>query len=426
MKFRRFWPGWRAAWLLLIPLLLACEFVSDRFAGRAETPEPAATMVAEPSETPTAGARPPTPPVSPSPTVASPRMMAELTLLPAPLYFVGETGEIMRLEPDGQALSQITDTTFGIRDFDVSPVDGRLIYVSGNMLIETDPDGGNPIVKVDGGPIQDDGTGSAKITQTIDRPRFSPNGGHIAFGLKGINLILAGSATEYSVLLPSDPYPDLDDPDYVFPEVQTRFYWPGSWSPDGRLLQIGFGYYPEGGGLAVVNVADGDWNPVTNADGIECCDWAWSADSAIGFLASDQVAYHVPGLAQVDPLTGGSQTIIHGAPESPEIQLFRAPFAAGESILYTFVAAGREDASLPLNYHLAQIPAGATETDRLRDDAYYFVDYLWAADGRGAVIADAGPSSTYPIIGPLRWLPADGGPAVDLPASGGALRWGPP
>ncbi len=47
MKLRHLRPGRRAAWLSLVPLLLACDFVADRFAEPAETPEPAATVVTE-------------------------------------------------------------------------------------------------------------------------------------------------------------------------------------------------------------------------------------------------------------------------------------------------------------------------------------------------------------------------------------------
>ncbi|MFN2222713.1 MAG: TolB family protein [Candidatus Promineifilaceae bacterium] len=448
MNDKRPRPIRRLAWLLLIPLLLACQFFTDLIGGDETSPEAVtvevATIPPEALATPTLLVTdtplpppPPTPLVSPSPTGASPRQTAEPTLLPAPLYFIGDTGQIMRLEADGQTVHQITDAPGGIRDFDVSPVDGRLVYVSGNRLIETGPDGGNPIVKVDAGEIVVDPTRApadqARIVQTVDRPRFSPDGGQIAFGLNGVNLILAGAATEYAVLLPSDPYPDLNDPNYSRSEAPIRFFWPKSWSPDGRRLVVDFAYYPEGGGLAVLNLDDNAWNVVTNADGIECCDWAWTPNPEVAILASDLIAYGVPGLAKVSPVTGGSQTIIHGAPETPgvtglppSLQVFKAPYAAADGRILVFVAIGYQDRPLEPQFHMAELPPGAAETRPLRDDASYPVEVLWAADGRGAVVVNAGPSSTFPIIGPLGWLPADGGPAVDLLATGGVLRWGPP
>jgi len=450
MNSKHFWTDRRLAWLLLVPMLLACDFITGAISRNDATdvPAQAETVPADQPEAPsiagptaTKPAPPPTPPISPSPTGASPRQTAEATLLPAPLYFIGQNaqgqaGQIMRLEATGLELQQITDEPEGIFDFDVSPVDGRLVYVSGNKLIETGPNGDNPIVKVDAGPITVDPTAvpaeQARISQRIDKPRFSPDGGQIVFGLNGVNLILAGAATEYAVLLPSDPYPDPNNPAAATDQGPIRFYWPDSWSPDGRRLLIQFAYYPEAGGLAVYDLASGEWNPVTNADGIECCDWAWSPDSEIAFLASDLLAYGRPGLAQVSTTTGGSQTLINGAPDTPgvtglppNLQVFKAPLAAGDGRLLLFTAIGYQDEPLQPMFHMAEVTAGVTQTVPLRDDAYFPVEVLWAPDGRGAVLVNPGPNMTIPVAGPLLWLPTDGGPAVNLPAVGGALRWGP-
>lgn len=449
MNINRPQLGRRAAWLLLIPLLLACQFAADLFSRDDATPAAAtlqvATVVVEEdlvatatmaSAETTSAPAPPTPPISPSPTAASPRLTAQPTLLPAPLYFIGQNGQIMRLEADGLALQQITDVPEGIQDFDVSPVDGRLAYVSGNKLIETGPNGDKPIVKVDAGQIAIDPTVApveqAQFTQTIERPRFSPDGGKIAFGLNGVNLILAGAATEYATLIASDPYPGYNDPNFGRSEEAIRFFWPASWAPDGQRLLVDFAYYPEGGGLAVLDLTTNEWNVVTNPDGIVCCDWTWTTNSEVAILASDLTAYGVPGLAQVSPVTGVGQTIIHGAPETPgvtglppSLQVFKAPYAAVDGRILTFVAIGYQDEPAQPQFHMAALAPGETETTPLRDDAYYPVEALWASDGRGAVIVTPGPSSTYPIVGPLLWLPANGGPAVPLPTSGGALRWGP-
>jgi hypothetical protein len=320
------------------------------------------------------------------------------------------------------------------------------VYVSGNRLIETDPNGRNPIVKVDAGEIVIDPTRAPadqlRITRSIDKPRFSPDGGQIVFGLNGVNLILAGAATEYAVLLPSDPYPDPNNPGAAGAEGPIRFYWPESWSPDGRHLLIQFAYYPEAGGLVVYDLASGEWNEVTNPDRIACCDWAWADDGQTAYLASDLIAYGMPGLAQVSTATGESQTLITGAPETPgvtglppSIQVFSAPLAAGDGRVLLFVAIGYQDDPLQPMFHMAEYTPGAAETAPLRSDEYFPIEALWAADGRGAVIVNPGPSSAYPIRGPLRWVPANGAAAVDLPAtgvvatgvvaSGGVLRWGP-
>ena len=152
----------------------------------------------------------------------------------------------------------------------------------------------------------------------------------------------------------------------------------------------------------------------------------------MAILASDLTAYGLPGLARVSPATGGSQTIIHGAPETPGItglppslRLFKAPYAAAGRIL-VFVAIGYQVDPLRPQFHMVALPAGATETTPLRDDAYHALEILWAGDGRGAVIVDDPPGADLAVGGPLRWLPVDGRPAVELTASGATLRWGPP
>ena len=67
-------------------------------------------------------------------------------VLPAPLYFLalsGTTPQIWRIETNGTTRSQITQEAAGVTDFDVSPRDGSLAYVSGNALITADGLGGN-------------------------------------------------------------------------------------------------------------------------------------------------------------------------------------------------------------------------------------------------------------------------------------------
>jgi dipeptidyl aminopeptidase/acylaminoacyl peptidase len=450
MSVNRAGPGRRAAWLLLIPLLLACEVLGLGHSGEETAPPaatseatavPAETSTALPTTTEPAKQRPPAPVASPTATRRSLPQTAVPALLPAPLYFIGEDGQgqggqIMRLEADGRTLRQLTDVPGGILDFDVSPVDSRLVYVSGNKLIQSDPQGENAIVKVDAGQITIDPTrapaAQVRATQTIDRPRFSPDGGQIAFGLNGVNLILAGEATDYKMVLPSDPYPDRTDPTSGRTDGPIRFFWPKSWSPDGRQLLVEFGTFPEGGGLAVLDMDDNQWHVVTNVDRIECCDWAWTADPGVAILASDLIAYGMPGLARVSPLTGSGQTIINGAPETPgviglppSLQVFKAPVAAADGRILLFVAQGYQERPLQPQFHMAQLLPGESETRPLREDSLYPVEALWAPDGRGAVLVNPGPSSMYPIVGPLSWLAADGSPAIDLLASGGVLRWGP-
>jgi hypothetical protein len=123
----------------------------------------------------------------PAPVVATPAVATErpavvvaptpfptpAIILPAPLYLLSN-GQIQRLETDGVTLTQLTLEAEPITDFDVSPIDARLIYVSGNQLIEANPQYGSRIVKVSGRRL--DPTNAANyITERISDPRFSPD-----------------------------------------------------------------------------------------------------------------------------------------------------------------------------------------------------------------------------------------------------------
>jgi hypothetical protein len=116
--------------------------------------------------------------------------VAGVRLLPASLYFIDSTsGQIRRIELDGATQSQVTHESEPVLDFDVSPVDGRLVYVSGNDLIEADALGDKRRVLVEGPVVplanRDYNLLRYGPIQTVAAPRFSPNGQQIAFGLGG-------------------------------------------------------------------------------------------------------------------------------------------------------------------------------------------------------------------------------------------------
>ncbi len=51
-------------------------------------------------------------------------------ILPEAVYFIGTDSQLWRLEVDGLTTSPVAAD---VNDFDVSPYDGRLVYVSGNF-----------------------------------------------------------------------------------------------------------------------------------------------------------------------------------------------------------------------------------------------------------------------------------------------------
>ncbi len=333
-----------------------------------------------------------------------------------------------RVEPDGSTITQITNELDPISDFDVSQINGEIAYISGNQLILTGPTGGKRIVKVTGAPVNPKDSKS-RITQQITNPRFSPDGTQIAFGLNGVNQIAAGSSTKSNVLLPSDPYPDPQKP----PTGIIRFFQPDSWSPDGKYLLVSFSYWPEAGGIAILDVNKKSLTGITSSNSkvVVCCDAAWSQDSNSLYIASNLLAYGVPGLAQVDAATGAATTVIQGTPDGQPnpanpYQFFRAPHPVSPDALFIFLSRTGDLNQSP-TYTMQHILLENGKLTPLRNDGRDLKgDILWAQDSSGAVVVDKLVADQAPFDGHLFWLPANGSPASELQAVGHTPLWGLP
>lgn len=411
--------GIRVLWLALALLALtACS--AD------EPDQPTPTPVVESGQMPpvlpaaTDTPLPPTPTAGPT---ARPVPVILPDLLPAALYFL-QDGQIQRLESDGVTLTQMTQEADPITDFDVSPVDARLVYVSGNRLIESNPQYGTRIVKVDGGPLDAD-RAEDFIERRISTPHVAPDGSQIAFGLNGINLIPAGEATEFAALLASDPYPDPNNP----PRSVVRFFAPGGWSPDGSHLLVNFSYWPEAGGIALFDLAGSALVEISSEDpnATLCCQWNWGNDGTTGYIASDQVIYSVPGLTRVDTSTGQAAPLVIGMPPTgPSAQnplrLFKGVFAQTDGSLLSFISAAA-DFNQPAPFILHTVGADGAIAGRAEADGFPFLwEVLWARDGRGAVVraGEEQPDAPSQVF----WVSAQG-ESEELPVSGAALRWAP-
>ncbi|RLT36440.1 MAG: hypothetical protein DWI57_14875 [Chloroflexi bacterium] len=403
---------------LLCTLLLFAACGGDE----PETPVPA-PLVESGQMTPviptaTLTALPATPIPSPT-TRPTPVLLPDI--LPAALYFLHD-GQIQRLESDGVTLTQMTQEAEPITDFDVSPVDARLVYVSGNRLVEANPQYGTEIVKLDGG-TYDENDPAAHVTQRISAPHFSPDGSQIAFGLNGINLIPAGDATEYTTILPSDPYPEPNNP----PRSAIRFYSPGVWSPDGTKLLVNFGYWPEAGGIALLNVDSGTMTELASEDpnATLCCGWDWGRDGSNGYIASNLLIYAIPGLTKINSATGVATLLTIGLPpKGPSaqepIRLFQSVFEDGDGSLLSFVSQPT-DFGAEVPYLMQRISADGSQITPERPEEFMRVaEALWAANGSGAVLrTEAGEGEQ------LVWLPRGDGDALTLPGVGPQLRWAP-
>lgn len=406
---------------MLLALLLLAGCGGDETPTPTSAPSPVAVggqmtpVVATvvPTATPTATET--TAPPSPTAPIVP---VAIQEILPAALYFL-QDGQIQRLESDATTLTQFTQEAEPIIDFDVSPIDARLVYVSGNRLVEANPQYGTEFIKVDGG-AYDETEPEQMITRRISSPHFSPDGSQIAFGLNGVALISAGEASEYTTVLASDPYPEPN----TAPRTAVRFFSPGPWSPDGQRLLVNFSYWPEAGGVALLDLTGGGLTELSSDDpnAALCCGWNWGQDGSTGYIASDMLIYAVPGLTRIDAASGQATAIAIGLPpQGPSaqepIRLFHSAYETEDGSLLSFVSQPDEfDENAP--YFLQRISAdGSAYTALLEEGHPNIVEVLWAGDGSGAVVRMRDAEE-------LVWVPVDG-EAVALPVVGSNLRWAP-
>jgi hypothetical protein len=356
--------------------------------------------------------------------------------LPAPLYFISDRdNQIWRIEPDGVTVSQITHEDYDIDDFDVSPVDGSLVYVSNNALIISDAHGGARETRING-PYVDPADFKAQWEQQIRSPRWRPDGVEVFFGWGGLNTIVARGEDGPNNILPASPYHEESSGRPTEPVVN---YWPHSFSPNGAFLLAFKQYYPEGFSHVLVRLNSGaPPMELTNELGPNCCDTAWSADSQSLYLGSHSANAHgldFVGLWSASVDTGIYQPVVRGYTGEPGQP--PAEGATYTSINYPFEANGQvfafanirpvtdEEMMKPDTLGLARVNHDGTAT-LISDEKFQTYETLSAADGSGAVLADSANwdfSGRYPI-GQFRWIPIDGSPSVDLVETGRNLRWG--
>jgi hypothetical protein len=344
--------------------------------------------------------------------------------LPAPLYYLGDDSQVWRVEVDAATLTQITFEPMRVVSFDVSLADGSVAYVSNNTLFRVDALGAGRTQFLNGPPLPAAEDYAGQVNGTIGAVLWSPTGDRIAYGLGGVNVYDLPSG-ETVLLLPSSPYPDLSG---ELPPDPIRFYSPASWAPDGARLLVNVSYFPEAGGLAFLTLDGTSYEELTNPDGIVCCSPAWSTDATAVYTSSAQVGMIAAGLWRADIATGQGVALIAG--QQPDGSWALPGFAAllSDGQLYYFFATSSEE--YPTGDELLTMtrsaPDGVAGRTALRADGYQVFNVLWDHDARGAVIVDTSTVdfSVYPSTGTMIWLPADGGPAVTLPAPGRDMVWG--
>ncbi len=404
--------------ILMLALALAgCSPAAVTQPTGAPTPAatPTATALPTLARTSTPAATPGSmPPTTPAQTPEGAATVAPVAVLPAPLY-INDRGWLYRMAPDLSRRDLVAGTSLngsgGIGEFAISPVDGRLVYVtrqtSGDalvgVLVRAEADGSNPQILLEG--------------DYFTRPRWSPDGTQIALGVleliggppptpePGTYLIPASGGTPWLAQLS----------DRAVPNTLTRAYVPQAWSPDGQhlLLQV----YTSGScELAVLPAIGGPALLITSPEGmtIDCDRAVWRSDGgaiAINMYprGSGMVA---PGLWQADPRSGVISELV--PPQGPEgwitVHGIGAAADGGWLGLVAFTATPPVEGVI-LEYQIAHIAADGAIT-LLRPERYQLNAwrFAWAPDGSGIVAQRISGGNT---LAPLLWLPLQG-EAVEL------------
>lgn len=379
------------------------------------SPEQVATIVASTVQALT--------PVGEAEETPEPEVEEPAGLLPGSLYYLGNDGanlsQVFRMEADGVTVSQLTFESDSVGSYDISPVDGSVVYVANNQMVLIEADGSGRRVLVDGGPVDENNPYLA----SINSPVFSPDGRSIAYGKGGLNFY--SLETGVSNLVIENQWDDVGGGLFVPREL----YWPEKYSPDGQKLLISLGYY-EGGSSAVYYPNGNALVRLNNADGaVICCgDPIWTADSSALYSAYPYMGMFMSGMWKVDAASGDVTTLLPGDAGDGTFNFPTDAYLAPDGQLYYFFA------NYPLTDDFVQrspfqlvrsAPDGVTGRTVLRPDTFEFLnEALWSPDA-DFVLAALAPIDNIYAGGRVEIVYLDGRPNVVLIPFAQRLKWGP-
>ncbi len=362
----------------------------------------------------------PNSPASPNPPTSNTPQPSGL--LPHSLYFLNNDNagiaQVFRLETDGKTTTQITAEPAKVDSYDVSLVDGSVVYVSNNQILLINADGSGRRMLIDGGP-QDE---INPFVNAVRYPVFSPNGETIAYGFKGLNLYAVDTGISNRVL--EDELDDLGN-GAIFPR---ELFWPNRYSPDGTRLLITLGYY-EGASAAVYYLAANSLVRLNGGEGaLICCDATqWTADGSAFYSASPSAGMFNSGLWRVDASNGNVTTLFTSNYETSSFNYASEPFLAPDGQLYFFFASANSEFNSRAPLQLVRAaPDGVTNRTVLRPESFQVMnESLWSPDASFFVAAMA-PSDQIYYGGVLELYYTDAQKSkLTLTPFGQQLKWGP-
>ena len=348
--------------------------------------------------------------------------------LPAPVYYLYEdrnkTQQIWRLERDGLTKSQITNESANVRDFDVSPTDGALAYVSGFDLFVANADGTERrSVLHDENAVDSANEDQRRAGARYHSPLWFPNGQQIALAdYRGVIFVtLDGQTRRFQTnILPPPSRPA---------EMNVAYYRPGQFSPDGLRLLLHVGVW-ERDILSIKDIDATDSVEPLQLKDTTFCEPVWSIDQKIVYCASGSVLSHPNRIGMSNANTGKTSEMIQVEDEQfTEFEFFKAPFPASNGDLFYLKERnpiGMRQFRLSLFRINPRNNSAPIEVRSEVDVIDSIGETLWDVSGQGLIIKAGYFDTTGAQQSGILWLPIDGSAAIRLRLEGNNLHWGSP
>ncbi len=336
------------------------------------------------------------------------------SFLPAPLFFIMD-GQVYRLARDGFALSRVTDEPFPVESFDVSPVTGHVVLVAGNSLILLERNGERRVL-LSGPELPPAETGVEpfndrfRVAGRIATPRWSPDGGSIAFVHDGLIAMELPSGVVTTVHSNNQLPPPGENWDaLVFRSVEE-------WSPDGERILVTTYNFP----LTSLHHVSMGIKELSGHRGLfhvaeSAVSFGWSGDGQELYLGNPDFGGQ-SSLCRLGPPDWSCLLLGEEVP-ARNYWFYSHPCVAHDGDVSVFVSMGQDPVSSQGWYTLYRVDHRGFGMTALREERFTVSDALWAPSGIGVLLVDDQQR--------LSWIPAGDGRIRNLPVSGASmLRWG--
>jgi hypothetical protein len=346
------------------------------------------------------------------------------SLLPHPIYFLnGEAAgivQVYRLARDGKTVTQVTFEPANVEGYDVSLLNGSVVYLSNNQLFTVNADGSNRSMIVDGGSADP----NTVYVNRISAPLWSKDGQTITYGFGGINVYSVASGQ--STLIYKDEL--KTDNGVTFGVVNI----PISYSPNESKLLINIiPLASDGGAIGVFNPSNQSVVQF-GANHRICCSLEWAGDSNTlygGYAAFNP--FVAPGLWRVDAASGAVTDLIPAFSNNESTLNFATdPFLAPDGKLYYFYATlpytQQDEVNRPPLQLVDSAADGVTNRTVISADIFNTLnETLWSPDA-SFVITVSGPIAEVYQGGITELYYTDGQrESISLLPFAFELKWGP-